>query len=234
VLAHSGTISFDHPTMVSTCWTSVRRVLRSPAMIDVALSRFGRARYLVPWLLAAACGSTTGSQQGVSDSGSETDALGTGGSSGTTSSGGSSGGSGSGGSSGSGSGSGGSSGSGSGSGGLDAGTPDSTSEAAAGDAGTCATCGAGSVCVEDQTLGGARIPPDDAGQCPPGLVIVPDAPSTCSSPPTFHCAVLPSTCTTPPGSIAVAHCTCAASLCAAGDMCTDLTPTLMRCVLAAP
>jgi hypothetical protein len=111
----------------------------------------------------------------------------------------------------------------------------STSETTDGDAGTCATCGSGSVCVEDQTSGGALIPPDDAGDCPAGRVVA-DAGMTriCQAEPTFHCAVLPSACATAPGSTAIAHCTCAPLLCSGEGMCSDVTPTLVECLLLAP
>ena len=103
-----------------------------------------------------------------------------------------------------------------------------------GDGGVCDGCGGGSVCVEDQTIGGAAVYPDDAGHCPAGRVMVPQAPNFCSPVPTFHCAALPAACNTPPGSVAVAHCVCASNLCQAGTMCSDLSPTLMECLLAAP
>lgn len=185
-------------------------------------------------LIAACSSGTPDSQQQASEGGAGTGSMGGGGSgmgsSGTTS---------------------GMAGSGAGSGATDAATLDSTardSTIEAGDAGedgasqttgsdadaTCATCGAGSVCVENQTIGGAVFRPDDAGQCPAGRIIVPAAPNFCSLPPTFNCALLPSACATAPGSTAVAHCTCAPSLCSAGRQCTDLTPTLMRCLLSAP
>jgi hypothetical protein len=98
----------------------------------------------------------------------------------------------------------------------------------------CANCTSGQVCVVDQTVGGAVFFPDDAGNCPNGRVIVPAAPGKCSPPPTYHCANLPATCNTAPGSTAIAHCVCAKELCTGGTMCSDLTPTLMQCLLLAP
>jgi hypothetical protein len=111
----------------------------------------------------------------------------------------------------------------------------STSETTDGDAGTCPTCDPGSVCVEDQTSGGALVLPDDAGDCPAGRVAT-DAGMTriCQVEPTFHCAMLPSACATAPGSTAIAHCTCAPSLCSGEGMCSDLSPTLVECLLLAP
>ncbi len=100
------------------------------------------------------------------------------------------------------------------------------------DAGPCGSCGGGSVCVEHEVLGGALIPPDDAGQCPAGRVILPNA-IGCSLPPTFDCAPLPGACF-PPGAIAPSHCVCAPSLCSSGEQCTNVSPTLMRCALLAP
>ena len=119
--------------------------------------------------------------------------------------------------------------------GADHGGGDATADSAAGDAGTCATCGSGSVCVEDQTSGGALILPDDAGDCPSGRIPA-DAGArvVCESAPTFHCALLPSACTTAAGSTAVAHCTCAPALCSGEGMCSDVTPTLVECLLEAP
>jgi len=99
------------------------------------------------------------------------------------------------------------------------------------DGGACAACGAGSICVEDLTVGGALILPDDAGQCPNGRVVVPQS-IGCSVPPTFHCAQVPGACTA--GTPAIAHCVCVPSICPAGYMCTDLTPTLTQCIQAVP
>ncbi|HLK41654.1 MAG TPA: hypothetical protein VKU41_33125 [Polyangiaceae bacterium] len=103
-----------------------------------------------------------------------------------------------------------------------------------GDAGICSSCGPTSVCVESQTLGGAVIVPDDAGQCPQGYVVSAGPPARCNFAPSYECRLLPSACNTAPGSTAIAHCTCAASLCQAGDRCTDVSPTLMLCQLLAP
>jgi hypothetical protein len=99
------------------------------------------------------------------------------------------------------------------------------------DGGACAACGTGSICVEDLTVGGALILPDDAGQCPNGRVVVPQS-LGCSVPPTFHCAQVPGACTA--GTPAVAHCVCVPSICPASYMCTDLTPTLTQCLQAVP
>src|SRR5690242_3689962 len=73
---------------------------------------------------------------------------------------------------------------------------------------SCGTvsCGQGEICVKDQTIGGAFIPPDDAGNCPPPRIIVPEAPISCSPPPTFHCAPLPAAC------LAAPSCACADTL----------------------
>ena len=188
--------------------------------------------------LVAGCSSaSTDSQQRAMDSGTEG-----GGGSGSSS------GAGSGADSGASSGGGSSSSSGASSGGSndrDAALSDSTaadSGADAGDtgrttgsdAGACGACGVGSVCVANQTIGGAIEPPDDAGRCPPGRVIVPEAPHACSPAPTFHCATLPSTCTTAPGSLAIATCACDPSICSGGEICTDVTPTQVQCLLLAP
>jgi hypothetical protein len=103
-----------------------------------------------------------------------------------------------------------------------------------GDAGVCAACSPGSVCVEDGISGGALILPDDAGQCPAGRVPSGGTPDVCVTPPTYHCAKLPAACNTALGATAVAHCTCAPELCPTADQCTDPTPTLMKCSLLAP
>jgi hypothetical protein len=101
------------------------------------------------------------------------------------------------------------------------------------DTGKCPSCATNQVCVENQTVGGALRLPDDAGQCPVGYLIVPEAPTSCSPQPTFHCADLPSACNTGQGNLAIAHCTCAPQLCPAAQ-CTDLSPTLMRCLQRVP
>jgi hypothetical protein len=111
---------------------------------------------------------------------------------------------------------------------------DSPGSGPAGDAGVCATCHPGTVCLEHQVSGGALIMPDDAGQCMNGRVLSPGPPALCVVAPTFQCATLPGACSNPPGTPAIAHCTCATSLCASGEVCTDVTPTLMRCQLLAP
>jgi hypothetical protein len=102
-----------------------------------------------------------------------------------------------------------------------------------GDAGICATCGPASVCVEDQTIGGPDAgPPDDGGNCPTGYVPSENR-NACVRPPSFHCAALPATCY-PPGGAAPAHCACAPSLCpisSPNGQCTDLSPSLMQCLI---
>jgi hypothetical protein len=111
---------------------------------------------------------------------------------------------------------------------------DSASHINNGDAGVCGSCDGASICVENQTIGGALFLPNDAGQCSDGRIIVPEAPQSCSSPPSHGCAQLPPACTTAAGSVAVATCVCAPSICAAGRQCSDPTPTLVRCLLRAP
>jgi hypothetical protein len=70
--------------------------------------------------------------------------------------------------------------------------------------------------------------------CPSGRVPSGGTPDVCVVPPTYHCAALPAACNTALGSTAVAHCTCAPELCPTSYMCTDPSPTLMRCALLAP
>ena len=103
-----------------------------------------------------------------------------------------------------------------------------------GDAGVCTSCAVGSVCVEDIVSGGALFLVTDGGQCPSGRIPSGVTPNVCVTPPTYHCAPLPAGCNTAPGSVAVAHCTCAPALCPTSDVCADPTPTLMTCSLLAP
>ena len=70
----------------------------------------------------------------------------------------------------------------------------------------CGICAPGTVCVRNQVIGGAFIPPD-AGRCPDGRVMVPESPNSCALPPTYYCAPIPAVCGGTP------TCTCAASLC---------------------
>jgi hypothetical protein len=168
-------------------------------------------------LLVGACSSTSATQSTDSEGGADTGS-----------------------SSGGGSETGGSSSGSTSSGGTDGATQDSTTADATGggdaagpvgDAGVCAMCGPGTVCLEHQVSGGAIFFPDDAGQCPSGRIL---SGTTCIAEPTFQCVTLPGTCSNAPGTPALAHCVCARSLCASAEQCTDVTPTLMRCQLLAP
>jgi hypothetical protein len=86
------------------------------------------------------------------------------------------------------------------------------------------------VCVAQ---GGAQMDARDGG-CPAGSQLEPAFPATCYSPPSYSCETLPPECSTAPGSTAVAHCTCAGSLCSAPYQCSDPSPTTMVCALFAP
>ena len=87
------------------------------------------------------------------------------------------------------------------------------------------TCGAGTVCVRTQTVGGALILPTDGG-CPPGTSL---SGSTCERDPTWACAPRPASC----GSSLT--CTCAAAtLCTSGHMCTMPASSQINCTLLAP
>lgn len=97
----------------------------------------------------------------------------------------------------------------------------------------CRQCPLGSLCVEHQTVGGALMLPD-AGRCPDGRILSPGPRPTCDLPPSYECETLPSECMNAPGTPALAHCVCARSLCPAGNQCTDVSPTLMKCTLLAP
>jgi hypothetical protein len=88
-----------------------------------------------------------------------------------------------------------------------------------------AVCGASELCVTEQTIGGAVFVPGDGGVCPPPRIIVPDAPTSCSLPPSFHCSLLPAGCTNP--------CSCAQAICR-GSECSQPAPGSVRCVLLAP
>ncbi len=68
-------------------------------------------------------------------------------------------------------------------------------------------CGEGSVCIRHQQIGGAFLPAGDGGVCPDQRVVVPEAPTSCSVPPTFTCMPIPAECH------GVAHCACAATIC---------------------
>jgi hypothetical protein len=101
-----------------------------------------------------------------------------------------------------------------------------------GDADPCAACPTGSVCVEQQFVGGYTVYPDEAGVCPNGRIMVAGVSfDGCSNPPSFHCATLPSTCTPPPGGLpAGSTCSCAQlSLCDnIGNRCTDISSSVSR------
>jgi hypothetical protein len=92
-------------------------------------------------------------------------------------------------------------------------------------------CGAGSICVRTQTLGGALIQPDDAGVCPSGTYLVPSGgtgPGFCEGNPSFACAPRPAACT---GALS---CDCAASACPPAHTCQNDTPSEINCLLLAP
>jgi hypothetical protein len=113
---------------------------------------------------------------------------------------------------------------------------DAQADAPSGDASmtACSSCKHGQVCVEHLVEGGALFLAD-AGRCPAGRIPSESGPNTlCVSPPSFDCADLPAACTTAPGSTAVAHCSCARSLCGSATTCDDVSPTLMKCTLLAP
>jgi hypothetical protein len=71
-------------------------------------------------------------------------------------------------------------------------------------------CGAGSICVRDQVMGGAVVLPDDAGGCPSGYY---SNGSICERDPSFFCAPLPSGCN---GTVT---CGCAGTLCTTQQTC---------------
>jgi hypothetical protein len=95
-----------------------------------------------------------------------------------------------------------------------------------GDAGA-SDCGAGSLCVKYQAVGGFLIPPDDAGRCPPGMLVAPEFLGACSPAPGYACQAIPSTCAS------TVSCSCAASsLCETSGfrVCSGMESALLTCV----
>jgi hypothetical protein len=89
---------------------------------------------------------------------------------------------------------------------------DST-DATHGDGGTSGcnpSCKADEICVSDQVVGGAFLPPDDAGACPPGRHVVGNH---CENDPTYSCSKAPTGC------VGAIDCTCAATLCTSQNSC---------------
>jgi hypothetical protein len=87
-----------------------------------------------------------------------------------------------------------------------------------------AACGSDEVCVANQVVGGFTFWPNDAGVCTPPRIMVPEAPSFCSLPPTLHCAARPGGC--------ASSCDLC-SLCMIFELCKQQTTTSVRCVLEA-
>jgi hypothetical protein len=110
--------------------------------------------------------------------------------------------------------------------GLDA--ADGPSADAGSDAGSFAcgdaSCSPGQLCVTDQTVGGAFVPRPDGGSCAPPLIVVSEAPNSCSRPPNLHCSSLPPGC--------ASACSCRAQICQ-GSVCTE-SGSAVRCVTLAP
>jgi hypothetical protein len=89
------------------------------------------------------------------------------------------------------------------------------------------SCGAGTVCVRHQTVGGALFQPD-AGRCDPPRLIVPEAPFSCSFPASFGCEPVPAACT------GVVSCACVGlSFCGSGE-CVDNVAGQLDCILRVP
>jgi hypothetical protein len=89
------------------------------------------------------------------------------------------------------------------------------------------SCGAGTVCVRRQTIGGALFTPD-AGRCEEPRLIVPEAPFACSLPPSFACEPAPTACT------GTATCACAGTLCTTGNECVENVAGQIDCIARAP
>lgn len=89
-----------------------------------------------------------------------------------------------------------------------------------------ATCAEGEVCVMDQFEGGPLHPPNDAGMCPDGDVLLG---SSCEPAPSYRCVKEPASCTT--GGLS---CSCAQSLCQSGYTCKSAKDGEVSCYLLAP
>ncbi len=85
------------------------------------------------------------------------------------------------------------------------------------------TCATGEICLRQRTLGGAFLPPDDAGMCPTGRHV---EGSSCVADFSYRCAARP-TCTT-------ADCACLGALCPASFMCRGADATVLTCEQLAP
>ena len=102
-----------------------------------------------------------------------------------------------------------------------------SNDAAAGDT-TCGsnTCAPNQICLRTQTLGGARLCPEDGGTCPDGYDLTGGC---CVMTPGWSCVARPSGCG------ATVTCACAmATLCTAGHTCTMARENEIDCTLLAP
>lgn len=86
-----------------------------------------------------------------------------------------------------------------------------------------ATCAASEICLRQRTLGGAFLPPDDAGMCPAGRHV---EGSSCVADFSYRCVARP-TCTT-------VDCACLSALCPSSFMCRGAEASLLTCEQLAP
>lgn len=99
---------------------------------------------------------------------------------------------------------------------------DATPDAAAASCGT-STCMPTEICVRQRTLGGAFLPPDDAGMCPAGRHV---EGASCVSDFAYRCAARP-TCT-------AADCACLGMVCPSSFMCRGVEAAQVTCEQLAP
>ena len=100
--------------------------------------------------------------------------------------------------------------------------PDAAPDAAAGSCGA-STCMPSELCVRQRTLGGAFLPPDDAGTCPPGRHV---EGSACVADFAYRCAVRPP--------CAAVDCACLGMVCPSSFMCRGAEAAQVTCEQLAP
>ncbi len=86
------------------------------------------------------------------------------------------------------------------------------------------TCASTELCVRTLVIGGALMPPDDAGACPSGWIPDPDAGLPCRRPYSWACVARPAACAT-------LACGCVGSLCVT---CESAVGSEVHCVTPVP